>query len=468
MKVLLTNPPCGDRTIGLKNIAKIEPLNLELLGAGLPEEADIRLVDMEVAPRDLDRTLADFRPDIVGVTSEIVHVETAKRALRRVRDTAPDCLTVVGGHQPTVWPQDFADPVVDLVVQGEGVKTFREIYEARAGGARNGSDFSHIAGMMIRADDELVPTTPRPLPTTLDDQPFPARHLTSRYRNRYFYLWERRVAAVRSSVGCSFPCIFCSIRVYSKTAFIPRSPELLVEEIAGLDEDFVYLCDDHAFHDPARMEELAERLLSAGIKKRYFTYARADSIAENPKLFALWARAGLEVVMTGLESLDYEALRRTGKRVAPGRDEEALAILAECGIGMSAGFLVEPDFTEREFAAIDDYVRRHPAIVLTEFTPLTPFPGTPLYRQVEDKLLTKDRQLYDLQHFLLPTETPTKRLYRLMCRAYARVIFRSFGRARLWRRALWSRHFLRLTAGICRNLLALSRAHLDIGRTARQ
>lgn len=459
MNVLLVNPPCGPRTIGLRNIARIEPLNLELLGAALNGRCQVKIVDMEVAPGDLARYLATFRPDVVGVTSEIVHADTAKEVLRRVRRAAPHCLTVVGGHHPTVWPQDFLDPSVDLVVRGEGVATFAEICAARAGGA---DSFDHIAGIMIREEGRLVPTPPRPVPTTLDDQPVPDRGLTARYRDRYFYLWEKRVAAVRSSAGCSYPCVFCSCRVYSNGMFIPRSPELLVEEIRRIEEQFVYLCDDHAFHDPQRMADLADRLLSAGIRKRYFTYARADSIADNPELFRLWARAGLSLVMTGLESLDHERLRRSGKRIEKGKDEAALAVLADLGIGMSAGFLVEPHFTERDFAAIDDYVRRHPAIVLTEFTPLTPFPGTPLHRQVAKDILTQDRQVYDLQHFLMPTTTPSQRLYRLMRRAYGRVILRAFSRARLWARPMWSLHFLRLLVGLARNFRALGRAHLHV------
>ncbi len=459
MKVLLINPPCGPRTIGLRNIARIEPLGLELLGAGLPKHFDVRIVDMEVEPADLERLLVDFKPDVAGVTSEIVHVDTAKSALAKARAASPDCLTVVGGHHPTLCPEDFLDASVDLIVLGEGVDAFREICMARAAGA---DDFSDIDGLMIRTGSRLTPTRARPLPKTLNDHPMPDRSLTARYRDRYFYLWERPVAAVRSSVGCSYPCTFCSCRVYSKGVFIARSPELLVEEIAALHEPFVYLCDDHAFHDPARMAELAERLLITGVKKRYFTYARADSIAENPDLFKLWARVGLTLVMTGLESVDYERLKRNGKRIAEGADEAALAILAETGIGMSAGFLVEPHFTAKDFAAIDTYVRRHPAIVLTEFTPLTPFPGTPLYRKVKDEVLTDDRQVYDLQHFLTKTETPPRTLYRLMRQAYARVILRAFFRARVWAGPMWRPHFLNVLTGLARNFRALGRAHRDV------
>ncbi|NOZ42178.1 MAG: radical SAM protein [Alphaproteobacteria bacterium] len=464
MKVLLINPPCGIQTIGLKNLTKIEPLNLELLGAMIKDRHDVRLVDMEVAPKDLSRMLVDFKPDIVGVTSEVVHVETAKQALAVTRLSAPGCLTVVGGHHPTVWPQDFLDPLIDLVVRGEGTETFAEICDARAGGA---TSFSHIAGLMIREGDQLVATPVRPLPRTLDHQPMPDRSLTSRYRSSYYYLWENDIAAVRSSVGCSFPCVFCSPRIYSNGGFIPRSPELLVEEISGLKEDFIYLCDDHAFHDPERMHKMADMLLSAGIKKRYFTYARVDSIVENRELFALWARAGLQLVMSGLESLDYEVLKRTGKRIEKGQDVEALNILGDLGIGMSAGFLVEDNFTPKDFARIDKFVEQHPAIILTEYTPLTPLPGTPLHRKVQDDIITEDRQFYDLQHFLMTTRTSTKELYRMMRNAYGKVVVRAFFRVGLWRPKNWSWHYIKMLKGLLRNFFALGRAHIEMEKAVR-
>jgi len=466
MKVLLINPPCGIRTIGLKNLTKIEPLNLELLGATIKGRHEVRLVDMEVAPKDLSRMLVDFKPDIVGVTSEVVHVETAKQALAVTRLSAPDCLTVVGGHHPTVCPDDFLDPLIDLIVQGEGTESFAEICDARASGA---TSYSHIAGLMIRDGDHLVATAHRPLPLTLDHQPMPDRSLTSRYRSRYYYLWEKRIAAVRSSVGCSFPCVFCSPRIYSKGGFIPRSPELLLEEIAGLEEEFIYLCDDHAFHDPDRMHRLADMLLSAGIKKRYFTYARVDSIVENRELFALWARAGLQLVMSGIESLDDEALKRTGKRVEQGQNVEALNILGELGIGMSAGFLVEDNFTKKDFARIDNFVKQHPAIILTEYTPLTPLPGTVLHRKVKDDILTEDRQFYDLQHFLMTTRTSTKDLYRMMRDAYGRVVWRAFLRVGLWKPGNWSWHYVKMIRGLVRNFFALGQADAEMKKAiARQ
>ncbi len=465
MRILLINPPCDPRTIGLRNMAKIEPLGLETIGAGVVGEHEVRLVDMEVAPEDLEEMLRDFAPDLVGVTSEIVHVRTAIAALRKVRARYPRCLTVVGGHHPTMHPEDFAVPEVDLIVLGEGVHAFREICAVRAAG---GSDYRHIAGLAIPGPRGTVERTqPRMLPRNLDDYPLPDRSLTARYRKRYFYIFEDSVAAVRTSFGCTAHCTFCSVRVYSTGHFISRSAEQVFEEIRALEEDFVMFCDDHSFNDPERMRKLAQMLIDAGVKKRYFAYSRADSIVEHRDIFALWAKAGLAIVMTGLEAMDEQALRRSGKKTTNAINEAAVRIAEELGFFLSAGFLVESDFGPEDFERIDRYARARPSILITEYTPLTPFPGTPLYKTQRKNLVTHEPAFFDLQHFVLPTRLPSKELYALLKKYYARSTARVMWQLiRSRPKVFLSRHAVRILLGLRRNAQLFDRAYVHLpGRT---
>jgi radical SAM superfamily enzyme YgiQ (UPF0313 family) len=396
------------------------------------------------------------------VTSEIVRHPTALEALRRVRACHPRCLTLAGGHHATMAPEEYVDPVIDLIVLGEAVQTIREICAERARGAA--ADYTTIAGLAIpQPDGSLRRTAPRPLPTDLDDYPLPDRSLTARYRKRYHYLFERNVAAVRTSFGCTYHCTFCSVRAFSKGGFIARRPELVFEEIRALDEDFVLFCDDHTFIDPERMRRLGQMLIDAGVKKRYFAYARADSIVEHRDIYALWARAGLTIVMTGLEAIDDRALRRSGKKISQDTNEQAVQIARELGFGISAGFLVEPDFEREDFERIDRYARARPSILITEYTALTPFPGTPLYRKERGRLLTHDRALFDLQHFVLPTRLPSRQLYRLLLEYSSRSAVRAMHSVLKTRpRAFLSPHIPRVLAGMARNALAFRAAHRHI------
>lgn len=454
MKILLVNPPSGELTMGLKHLSKVEPLGLEILGAAVPDH-EVALLDMEL-DTDLAGALERFQPDIVGASSQIVQTYTARHALKTAKAYNPNILTVVGGHHASLVPQDFNASYIDAIVLGEGVPAFQELVERR----RQRRDIFDINGLALPRDGQLHFTSPRPLPRSLDHQPLPNRALTAAYRSRYFYLFESPVASIQTSMGCTFPCNFCSCQRFTNRHFIPRSPELIVEDLARIQEKFVLFCDDHSFIDVRRMERLHDLILERGIRKHYFVYSRADCVVQNPGLFEKWARLGVEIVMTGLEAVDNTEMDSLNKRSSVETNERALEILRKCGVGVSAGFVVLPDFTEKDFERIDRYVNARPSIVLAELTPLTPLPGTELYTEYRANLLTHHRELYDLAHFVVPTVLPQQEMYRLLRKYYWRVVWRAIKRLHLYQpRYAFKRHISRLILGALRVAAMMRRAH---------
>lgn len=454
MKILLVSPPSGDLTIGLKYLSKVEPLGLEILGAAVPDH-QVDVLDMEL-DTDLIGALERFQPDVVGASAQVVQTYAARRVLKTAKAFNPKMLTLLGGHHATLCPQEFRAPYIDAIVLGEGVAAFQEIIERR----RQGRDFDDVAGLAIPRNGHLHFTPARPLPANLDHQPLPDRSLTAKYRSRYFYLHEAPVAAVQTSMGCPFSCNFCSCQKFTQRHFIPRSVELVVEDLSRIEEEFVIFCDDHSFTDVQRMERLHDLIAERGIEKRYFAYTRADTVVRHSETFERWARIGLQVVMTGLEAIDDARIDTLDKGTSAAINEQAVEILGNCGIGLSAGFLVMPDFTEADFKRIDAYVRARPNIVLTELTPLTPLPGTDLHAEQEDIIQTDHREVYDLAHFVVPTLLPLPEMYHLIRKYYFRAIWRAVWRMRLYRpRILFQRHIPRLVAGMWRTSSLLGHAH---------
>lgn len=454
MRILLVSPPSGELTIGLKHIAKVEPLGLEIIGAAVAEH-QVELLDMEL-DTDLNAALQRFRPDIVGASAQIVQTYTAKRVLKTAKQFNPNILTVLGGHHATLCPEEFNAGYIDAIVLGEGVPAFQELV-ARC---RQGRPFDDVAGLALPRAGRLVFTAPRPLPASLDHQPLPDRSLTAKYRSRYFYLFESPVASIQTSLGCVFPCNFCSCQKFSHRRFIARSPELVVEDLSRIEQEFVIFCDDHSFIDVKRMARLHDLIVERGIKKRYFAYTRADCVVQNPELFEKWARIGLQLVMTGLEAIDDTHIDALNKRSSLDINERAIEILGRCGIALSAGFVIMPDYTEADFRRIDAYVRRRPNIALTELTPLTPLPATDLYAAEQANLVTDNREVYDLAHFVTPTKLPVQEMDRLLRDYYLRVVWRAILRMKLYHpRYAFKRHLPRLLAGTLRNALLLGRGH---------
>lgn len=464
MKVLLVHPPCGPRTIGLRHIAKMEPLGLETVGAGVSPYHDVRLVDMMVRPGDLMQTLKHFTPDVMGVTSEMARTEPALDVMRTIRKVVPSCLTVVGGHQPTIMPGEFDDPAVDLIVRGEGVDPFAEICATRAAGS---TTFEHIPGLMIRTPDGLKSTAPRSQPPDINRQPLPDRSLTAQYRRDYFYITEPSAAGVRIAYGCPFRCSFCPGWIYSSGYWVPRDPKRIFEDICSIQEPFIYFYDENSFHDVNRMTTLAKMLIDAGVKKRYHAYARADSVLKHPELFALWAQAGLSMVFIGVESLDAKTLTEWNKKTTPSVNSQAIDQLGWHGIEVSVGFMLKPDVTREDFDKIDQFIHDHPAILHVEFTPMTPCPGTALYDEKKDQILTHDWQVYDMQHFVVKTVLPQQEIYRMIVRSYSKIVFRIARRKglRLFFKQ-WGGWKYRMFKGLLANRKALARAHLDVAATA--
>ena len=106
MKILLIQPAKPEKALGGEDFSIFEPLALEYLAAGVAADHDVRIPDMRLDP-DLDLHLRDFRPDVAGITSYTVHVNTVNRLFKQVKAFSPEIHTVVGGHHATVRPQDF-------------------------------------------------------------------------------------------------------------------------------------------------------------------------------------------------------------------------------------------------------------------------------------------------------------------------------------------------------------------------
>lgn len=396
--------------------------SLRRLGVELVR-ADLRHDDLRAATQDADRVL-----HIAGVTR-------ARRASTyRAVNTAGILRLAKAASQA-------------------GVRRFVFLSSLAARGPDGGSRRS-------RPPRRVRCTAPRPIPPTLDHQPPPARNLTRRYRSRYFYLFESPIALIQTSMGCLFPCNFCSCQKFTGRRFVPPSPELIADELERPNGEFVMFAGDHSFTDPGRMERLHDLIVRRGIRKRFFVYSRVDCVVQNPELFEAWGRIGLELVMTGLEALDDATLEGFDKKTRAEMNDRALEILRQAGVGVSAGFLVLPDFTEADFRRIDEYVEKRPNILLVEFTPLTPLPGTDLFEVERGRLLTDHRELFDLTHFVVPTRLPQKELYRLMRKYYGREMLRVVRRRRLYRlRHLFRRHCPHLLLGAARDWMQMRRGH---------
>ena len=414
MKVLLIQPPSVDPLTD--KIFLFEPLAMEYLGSGLKQDGhEIQLLDARIDP-DYESTYRRFQPDVVGLTGFTSHVNIIKTIASRIKSMNSKILIVVGGHHATVQPKDFNDPCIDVVVIGEGVFTLREILRIW----ETGGEFSTIHGVAIPGTEGMAFSTPRPY-MNLNDLPFPDRSLTAAYRKHYFSEWFKPLASVRTSLGCTGRCNFCALWKITGGKYLRRDPEKVVEELHTVAESNVFFCDDESMCDVKRMDQLADLIAAAGIRKKYFLYGRVDTIVNHPELFAKWAKIGLSQVFVGMEDFSNNRLKAMNKGITTEQQAQAVRILDRLGIMMYASYMVDPTYTREDFTSLMAYVRKMKH-KYASFTVLTPLPGTELYNSRQQELLSRKPELYDMLHALFPTTLPMQEFYKELANLWTKAV----------------------------------------------
>ncbi len=411
MRILLVQPNLSEG-IGFHMAASPEPLHLEMIAATVPEH-EVRILDMRL-DHDLESALGDFQPDMVAITTLTPEVYTTQGVLQRVKSFSREIFTVVGGHHATLLPQDFFLPQVDAVAIGEGEVMFGAL--ARAVADHRGLE---TVPSLVWQDDTgtFVHNSRSEDRIDLGRLPLPRRDLTEAYRSEYFFLFDQPDTSVATSRGCPFRCNFCSVHEFYRGATNQMPPRRVMSEIATVATDHITFVDDNFLVNHDREDVIADMIRAEGIRKRFSMECRTDSIARHPELVAKWVDIGLYAVLLGLEGGSDTILKNVRKSSNIDTNNRAIQILQDEGVIIWGAFLVDPGWTADDFTRLRDYVHEK-KITHTQFTILTPLPGTQLYRDRYDELLTDDYSCFDTLHAVLPTRLPREEFYQHFASLY--------------------------------------------------
>lgn len=422
MRILLAMPtPFESGRLGLENVVWLsEPVALTSIAAAVNDQHEVRILDLRLEEEGaLAAMLQSWQPDLIGTTSMTTDAYQAKAVLRTARQICPNALTVIGGHHPTLTPEEFEEDFIDVIVQGEGELTFRELvgrWEAQR--AEADRTFAGVLGLRYRDRDGVLRVNgKRPQTQNLDELPVPDRSLIAAYQGRYFFTCFRPMASIYTSRGCSFDCNFCAIWEFyeRRTRFL--SAAKIVDQMEAAAEPFVFVLDDNFLTNKRRATELCDELERRGVKKYWLTQGRTDFAADHPELMARLAKNGLVMVLSGFESNSDDNLAALRKKSSWQKNVRANEVLREHGIFSTGIFMVRADWTVEQFRGLAEYVDSL-SIMIPLFTILTPLPGTQLYKTYRDQLLTHDHRLFDLLHAVLPTRLPRPQFYAEFARLY--------------------------------------------------
>lgn len=421
MQIVLINPPnCGksipEDNYGIKSIKMIfrgEPLALQTL-AGNISNHDVTIVDLKAEPDSLDLYLQDNGiPDLVGITGVTCEANTvlsiAFNIKTRFADATKKPVIVVGGHHASADPDFFNCTFIDYVVVGLGKKSFSDLVAAIDEGKENIS----IPGIAKTNSRTRLSYQPRKFSfVDLVDDVAPRYDLVAQHRDKYVMSGVGgKVGFVSTAFGCTHRCFFCSIPYLTDGKYISHSIESAIRDIKLLgDIPLIRFVDANTFGDIKLAEKFAQAIIDLNLGKKIVADVRADTVVNNPKLMELWKKAGLASVVIGFEEISDIRLKMLNKKTKFDVNVEALQILASIGINVIGDFIISPDYTEKEFDDLDQFIDSNP-IALPVPSVLTPIPGTPLHRQLKDKIRVFDLDYYTFSNAVTDTYLPEEQFY---------------------------------------------------------
>jgi len=353
-----------------KRSLRYAPLTLATLVGLIPRELgiEVRVIDEGVDPWD-PRDHLDVDLVALSAMTGTAHRAYAIADFFRERKIP----VIMGGVHPTLVPEEAAGHA-DCLVTGLAEESWPQALR----------DF--LAG-------RLRPRYAMRSDFVLHDRswPFPDRSIFDRRK----YVTVNSIEATR---GCAHKCSFCAIATAWDHRYFTRPVDDIIAEVRTLTGD--ELC----FLDPSLTcnREFSGQLFRAlqPLRKWWVGCATID-VAHDPKLLAAMADSGCQGLLIGFESVSQDSLREVRK---PFNDvakyREAVRRFHDHGIAIQACFVFgldtdDADVFQRTVQFVYDC-----EVDLPQFSVLTPFPGTQVFRDLDGqgRILERNWSLYDAEH----------------------------------------------------------------------
>lgn len=346
------------------------PLGLATLAAYCNSEDEIDLQDEHVEELNIHD-----EPDIVVIQVYITNAFRAYHLADHYRKKGS--YVCLGGLHVTSLP-DEAMPHADTIFLGPGEESWpRFLNDFKNGGAKK----KYISKERTL---ETIPPIRRDL------------------LKRHLYLVPNSIVVTR---GCPHHCNFCYKDAFFEggRSFYTQQADDALAEIDRLPGKHLYFLDDHLLGNQRFANSLFEGM--KGMKRVFQGASTIDAILRG-NLIEKAAEAGMRSVFVGFETLSNGNLQQSNKKQNIGKDyEEAIRRLHSLGIMINGSFVFGLDEDDKDvFKRTVDWAVKN-ALTTCTFHILTPYPGTGLYKTMEQqgRLLHKQWNLYDTRHVVYKT-----------------------------------------------------------------
>ncbi len=399
-RLMLVTPPYHSGVVEAAGVWL--PLHfVYLAGHARAAGAEVRIYDamsLFHSHEDVARAMAEFKPDVVGVTAITAMEPDAREVCRTAKRLDPATVTVMGNvHATFCWEEILREePAVDLVVRGEGEETIAEVVQAAGAGE---PAWDRIRGLAFRRDGRPTANAPRPFTRDLDAF-LPAWDLVDWKLYWYRPSPEGRLAIASSARGCGQRCSFCSQQKFWERTWRGRDPERFVAELEMLRDRHgvrvAMLSDETPTSSRPRWERVLDLMIERGTGVEILMETRVDDILRDRDILAKYGQAGVSHVYVGVESTSQSTLNLYQKDLAVQDSKRAIDLINAHGMVSETSFVLgTPDETVESIRRTVELAKWY-APDMAFFLALTPWPYADISPQLDSRIATRDYRRYNL------------------------------------------------------------------------
>jgi radical SAM superfamily enzyme YgiQ (UPF0313 family) len=254
----------------------------------------------------------------------------------------------IGGLHPSALPgQTLNEEDVDFVIDGEAILTLEKLLEKLQKGE---TDYKNIGGLWWEHNGITEHTERYPVIKDLDAfLPVGAWDLLPMdiYRAHNWHCFDdiehrQPYAAIYTSLGCPFNCVFCCINApFGKPGIRYRSPEKVLDEMELLVKKYgvknLKIVDELFVLKKSHYMTICKGIIERGLDLNIWAYARVDTV--DPDDLEIMKKAGVNWLALGIESANPKVRDGATKNMRVNEIKKVVRMIQDAGIRVIGNYI---------------------------------------------------------------------------------------------------------------------------------
>ena len=258
---------------------------------------------------------------------------------------------------------------------------------------------------------------------TLDDLPYPDWMSVIKNNNTSLLFGTEKSLPILATRGCPYSCFkYCVYPLQQGRKPRHRSVEKIVDEIEYWKKEFkikMFIFRDPVFSiNKKHTISFCEEILKRNVNIRFVIETHLRILDSD--LIKILKKAGLKGVKVGVESGDEQVLK-DASRFTIKKDDQLAKIreLEKNNILISAMFIIGfPTDNEESIMKTINYAKKLNT-TFSHFNVWTPYPGTPVFKEYENKIIGNKYEDFDMFNLVFKHNTfSQKRIRELLGKSY--------------------------------------------------